>query len=336
MLAMQFSTTVFAHYDTAYWNEERTSTRFIEQYTDWMETIDGNRRLSELSIPGTHDTLAFSASLPVTSIVRTQSMNLQQQLDSGIRFLDIRLSHEGDRFYIYHGCVWTGYDFEDVCNIVQGFLKKHSTETILMRVKQENSSVSDEEMWKLFDKFDTQYEELFWNRSTVDYDDPKLNEVRGKVVILSDVWGLKQGINYRELPKQDNYRLRSNWDLYKKWEDVKKQIEYSNTNVNGNISLNYLSGSVGAAPWFVASGHITPSTGSSRLSTGLTEPGFTSSYPDFPRTGRWGIFATISFEGINTLAADYLNKEQVSHAGIVFADFPGERLIDGIIQCNYR
>lgn len=61
MLAMQFSTTVFAHYDTAYWNEERTSTRFIEQYTDWMETIDGNRRLSELSIPGTHDTLAFSA-----------------------------------------------------------------------------------------------------------------------------------------------------------------------------------------------------------------------------------------------------------------------------------
>ena len=124
--------------------------------------------------------------------------------------------------------------------------------------------------------------------------------------------------------------------LYQKWEDVKSQIEYSNTKSENDITLNYLSGSGGVAPFFVASGHISPSTYSSRLSTGLTEPGFISSYPDFPRTGRWGIFATISFEGTNTLVADYLKKQQVSHAGIVVADFPGERLIDGIIQCNYR
>ena len=191
MLAMGFSQTVFAHYDTAYWHEEQTSTRFIEQYTDWMQTIDGSRKLGDLSIPGTHDTMAFSNSLPATDIVRTQSMSLEQQLDSGIRFLDICLRHEGHRFSIYHGSVWLGYGFDDVCNIVQNFLKQHPTETILMRIKQENSSVSDEEMWELFDKFDEQYENLFWNRSLVDYDNPTLDEVRGKVVILSDIWGLK-------------------------------------------------------------------------------------------------------------------------------------------------
>ncbi len=44
--------------------------------------------------------------------------------------------------------------------------------------------------------------------------------------------------------------------------------------------------------------------------------------------------SSIAFEGINTLFANLVDSKGVSKTGIVAADFPGERLIDSIIECN--
>ncbi|XCB29033.1 phosphatidylinositol-specific phospholipase C [Arcanobacterium hippocoleae] len=336
LIFLLLPTQAFAHYDRAYWHEESAASQFIEQYQDWMITIPDNRRLSDISIPGTHDTMAYSATLPFKDIVRTQTMNLRQQLDSGIRYLDIRLSHEGDVFKIYHGSVYLGVSFNDVLETISQYLTQFPTETILMRVKQEHSRVPDKSMWDLFAKYDQAYPGLFWNRSLNNTDNPTLGQVRGKVVVLSDIWGLSQGISYARLPKQDNYHLTTNWDLYSKWSDVKQEIYRANSDRSGKIHLNHLSGSGGAFPYFVASGHSNPETNASRLSTGYTTPGFRHMYPDFPRTAVFLGIATISFEGTNTLAADYLQQNSISQAGVVIADFPGERLIDAVIQCNYR
>ncbi|MGM0209120.1 1-phosphatidylinositol phosphodiesterase [Enterococcus sp. DIV0421] len=329
--------TVYAHYDRAYWNEEEATTKFTEQYQDWMKTISDDCLLSNISIPGTHDTMAHSRSLLFVDNTRTQSMNLEQQLLSGIRYLDIRLKYEErGLFSIYHGPIYLGYDFDDVLSTVKKFLSSNPSETVLMRVKQENSNASDPEMWKLFDQYDNKYKGLFWNYSFSRIDNPKLGDVRGKVVILSDIWGLKQGMPYSMLPKQDKYHLSTNWDLYSKWQYIREEIDLANTLEDNLIHLNYLSGSGGVFPYFVASGHINPGTRSDRLSTGLTEPTFKNKYPDFPRTARLGVFATISFEGTNVLTADYLYNNAISRSGIIVADFPGERLIDAVIQCNYR
>jgi 1-phosphatidylinositol phosphodiesterase len=164
-----------------------------------------------------------------------------------------------------------------------------------------------------------------------------MKEMRGKLVLLSNVYSLHAyGISYSSLNIQDNYYLRTNWDLYNKWERIKAQINRSNAKTNNTIYMNYLSGSGGVFPYFVASGHSSPQTSAPRLSTALTEPGFKSYYPDFPRAARIGVFATIYFEGTNTLTANYLSSKKVSYCGIVMADFPGMRLIDNIIACNLR
>lgn len=332
-----FPSLVYAHYDRAFWYEEQVTTAHIEQYRDWMITIPNSRFLSEIAIPGTHDSMAHSASLPFRSIVRTQTMNLEQQLESGIRYLDIRLAYKVDHFELYHGSVSLGYRFEDVLNTVQKYLKNYPTETVLMRIKQENTHASDAEMFTLFERYYEKYASLFWDPYTSSNGyNPTMGEIRGKVVLLPDVLSIEHGINYRYLEIQDKYNLGTNWDLYSKWEAIKSHINVANASGRDFIFMNYLSGSGGAYPYFVASGHTKPSTRGSRLSTGLTEPGFRNYYPDFPRTARLGIFATISFEGTNTLTADYLKKNKIRKPGIVVADFPGERLIDEIIQCNYR
>lgn len=327
---------VHAHYDRAYWHEEETTTPYIEQYVDWMITLADYRRLSELSIPGTHDTMAYGQ-LPVSSIVQTQTMSLEQQLQSGIRYLDIRLAHKGDYFQLHHGSVDLGVSFEVVLDAITGFLQEYPSETILMRIKQEHTSESDGRMMALFNDYYAKYQDLFWKSEySATPSNPSLAELRGKIVILSDVYSIRQGMSYRDIHKQDEYHLSTNWDLYGKWERIREHLETTNRGDPDSLYMNYLSGSGGVFPYFVASGHSSSDTYGSRLSTGLTEPGFKNYYPDFPRTARVGVFATIAFEGTNTLTADYLSKGGMSRAGIVVADFPGERLIDEIIQCNYR
>lgn len=332
-----FPTFARAHYDRAFWYEEQATTPHIEQYTDWMDTVPDTRFLGELAIPGTHDSMAHSRHLPFRDIVRTQTMSLQQQLESGIRYVDIRLAYMKDHFALYHGSVALGYRLEDVLSTVQRYLQAHPSETVLMRIKQEHTRASDAEMLSLFETYYQRYSSLFWEpwTSSNGYN-PTLGEIRGKVVLLPDVLSIEHGIRYRSVITQDQYYLQTNWDVYKKWEAIKRHIHQANTSNRDFIFMNYLSGSGGSFPYFVASGHIRPATGASRLSTGLTEPGFKHWYPDFPRTGRVGAFATISFEGTNTLTADYLRTHQIKRPGIIVADFPGERLINEIIQCNYR
>lgn len=326
------STNVSAHYDTAYWNEgTRAQTR-----SGWMDWLPNDRRVSELTLPGTHDSMAWRPNLPGADITRTQTMNLYDQLMSGIRVLDIRVKYDnGTSFPVHHGVVYLGADFGDVLETIKKFLASNPTEAVFMRFSQEASSASDSEMQRLFVKYYKKYQDIFYKGGS---QNPTVGEIRGKLVFISNVLSLNNyGLNYRDIDKQDDYYLSTNWDLYGKWEKVKKQINRSNSKTYTNqIYMNYLSGSGGSFPYFVASGHVSPGTGADRLATGLTEPGFWYQYPDFPRGSWFLVFATIYFEGTNTLTADYLENNKISRGGMIMADFPGERLINNIIACNLR
>lgn len=320
--------TVSAHYDTAYWHEISAAGNRQE----WMKNIKGETKLSELSIPGTHDSMAFKDNLFAIDSTRTQTMDLTKQLNSGIRFLDIRAKYTETGFPLHHGTVYLGYDFEDVLKTCEEFLTQHPSETILIRFKQEHSSASDAQMRKVFDTYYKRYQNLFWKPQG--QTNPTLDQCRGKIVLVSDVISLNDlGINHRKLNVQDNYNLGTNWDLYQKWESIKAHAQKISITDNV-ISINYLNAFGGVMPYFAASGHSSPQTGAPRLLTGLTEPAFSSWYPEFPREGKVGNLSSIAFEGMNTMYANLLEKGTVSHTGIVVADFPGERLISNIIEMN--
>ncbi len=53
----------------------------------WMAYIDDEVPIAGLTIPGTHDSAAFTNSWP---FVATQKMDLREQLDAGIRYFDFR------------------------------------------------------------------------------------------------------------------------------------------------------------------------------------------------------------------------------------------------------
>ncbi|MCD3349046.1 phosphatidylinositol-specific phospholipase C [Clostridium botulinum D/C] len=308
--------------------------------SQWMAKLNDNTPLSSLSIPGTHDTMSLGWG---GDIAQNQSKSLENQLISGIRFLDIRLgaypNHE-DLLYSYHGFIYLHSTFGAILDVVTKFLKDHPSETILMRVKQEHTNESDKVFIDLLKKVlgNRKYSNYLYKGKGIM--NPKLGELRGKFVILQNFRGTVEWVLYiANFNIQDDYYLSTNWDLYSKWLKVKLQLFTANefylmgTNVK---FINYLSGSGGVFPYFVASGHVSPGTCDARLATGLTEPAFHNYYPDFPRVNWCGIFATIAFEGTNNLAITYINKFKPLYVGIVVSDFPGPGLINTVINVNFN
>nr|WP_254912624.1 phosphatidylinositol-specific phospholipase C domain-containing protein [Bacillus thuringiensis] len=324
--------TVFAHDHPGYSHDSTIG----YQNPNWMGDIKDNARLSDLSIPGTHDSMALYGG----DITQTQTMSLSTQLNSGVRFFDIRARHIENSFAIHHGSVFQNAFFgKDVVEEMIQFLNNNPNETILMRLKEEhtpsNNSRSFEDTFKWYKEI---YSPYFWDMT---HYNPTLGEVRGKIVVLQDFpsegW---HGIPYHWLTIQDNYNLSSNWELYNKWTAVKNHLFEANTsyqNGGDDIYLNYLSGSSSSMivlPYFVASGHSSPGTSASRLSTGLTTPAYEDSYPDFPRLGCGGNVCTIAFEGTNILTTDLIAGSNFSYSGIVASDFPGKGLIANTINLN--
>lgn len=101
---------------------------------DWMSKLTGNKLLSQFTLPGTHDSCARK---PIP-YVQCQDLSLTDQLNKGIRFLDIRCRHIDNSFAIHHSEFFLdmmfGTDVQDVCI---SFLQAHPGECIVMSIKEE-------------------------------------------------------------------------------------------------------------------------------------------------------------------------------------------------------
>ncbi len=325
LLILCFTIPVWSHNDNAYYHGSGA----VANNVSWMSGLSDNLRVSELSLPGTHQTLSFYGG----DVVQTQSISLSDQLISGIRVLDIRVRQIADAFAIHHGSVYQEKFFgSGVMVPVINFLTLHPSETVFMRIKSEHTPKNNTLTFnEVFQQYKSIYNAILWHPTS---DNPELGDIRGKVVILQNFNGLKAGINYNKLNIQDNYKLNSNWDLYGKWLDVKNQFINAKNGNRNTIYMNYLSGSTGSFPYFVASGHSSPGTKAPRLLTGLTIPGWSHTYPDFPNVNCLAGICSIAFEGTNVLSRRFLARGETNFTGMVMADFPGSGLINNIINLN--
>jgi|SRR5947209_3778261 len=301
----------------------------------WMTALKADVTLSRLSLPGTHDTMSFYGG----DIAQAQTLSLNEQLQSGVRALDVRCWHNRDTFVIHHGVMPQFATFGEVLKTVVGFLVDNPGETVVMRVKEEFTAMDNTESFEqTFDRaYWAYYKDYFYQHpanSSSDPNNPPLAEMRGKIVLLqnfSNSYGIRYGSDQFDI--QDQYNLKSNADLYDKWRAVKTQLESANKGDANKKFINFLSGSGGSFPYFVASGHSSPGTSAPRLATGRTTPGW-KSWKDFPRVNCALGICTIAYEGTNVLTYERLGKDFKQRAGIVFADFPGPGLIERTIALN--
>ena len=322
---------------------------------DWMRYLPNDRLLSEMSIPGTHDTMANDHGDPLSIYSKTQTMSLKTQLESGIRVLDIRAHNQWDNkarkyyFQIKHGSEDTGHVFdEDVMDVINEFLTDHDGETVLMRIAMEDhGSVyasdpdydPDAAAWvSTYDTYMKDVGQKVWNGSDAN---PTLNDVRGKIVILSSVKECQVlcGLKWSGFYTNDDWDIGGNWGLYDRWIGAKDHINTTRGAAATDYYVTFLSGASTANPvfpYFVASGHSSPQTDAPRLLTGtIVSKNDTSTWPDFPRVSCALGLCSIAFEGTNILAKDYIQSlPAYDRVGWIMSDFPGAGLISSVIAMN--
>ncbi|MBB1149039.1 phosphatidylinositol-specific phospholipase C [Myroides sp. NP-2] len=204
---------------------------------NWMSCIEDNKSIAHMSIPGTHDSCArkdASGQAPgIDEYVAAQHADrtIVKQLEDGIRYLDIRCCVIDGVFTIHHGEFYLNINFGDVLKQCVDFLNTNITETIIMRIKQENSSVSDEEFLTVFNTQYAGYHGSMYLETAI----PELGTVRGKIVILSNVSSLP-GIPYNSIQVQDDYTDTSVSSKRAKINDFAIQSVNVNRN-DGNPSL---------------------------------------------------------------------------------------------------
>jgi hypothetical protein len=319
--------------------------------SDWMAWVDDDTNLAKLSIPGTHDSMsAHGGETTVTQGLCGSSgpgdytpCDLTEQLESGIRFFDIRVScvkdfvdpntskkYDGEQLLIFHGHVFQFATLSDVLSKVKGFLTKHPTETVLMRVARERNHWADESVYdcdaagdgygsnveRLFKtKYYDAYASLFWNNNGTLPGPaavvPRLGDagVRGRVVLLEHFGRAKHyGVGWDEVIDwtKNNWErdVDATWQLKAHWETTRDEgLDVVNKGITRGYTTLYhtfLGGSKGLWPNTVAFGD------------------------------------GVSYPGVNYYALNYIVDGEVSNVGILSSDFPGAGLINATIGLNLK
>jgi len=154
---------------------------------DWMAQLPDRNKISVVTIPGTHDSATKNVGLAYFS--KCQSFTIERQLESGYRYLDIRLAVDGGQLKLMHGfnecrvggAPWSETMYlEDVLSQCYSFLDEHPTEFIIFAVKQEHGRESVNEFERLLASFVMQEPERWLLTDKI----PTVGEARGKLILM--------------------------------------------------------------------------------------------------------------------------------------------------------
>lgn len=261
----------------------------VEQYEKWMSRLPDTVRLSQLSLPGSHDSCALHDGLSF-GFAKCQSWPLNEQLKAGIRFIDIRCRHLGNTFHIYHGVIDQQMTFTEARDVCRDFLKRHPSECIVMSIKEESTPRENSRSFAETFADSTKDDGKLWH---INAETPKLGSVRNRIVLVDRV-GTLGGLKWDDMERQDEYKA----PLEQKATLIRAHFEKARKAESDLWFINFCSGTVPGS-------FLTPKA-----------------------------YAITS----NQVALDFIRQQVGDEAvrlGTIVLDFPGEELIERIIETNF-
>ena len=269
-----------------------------EKGSQWMSNLNDSTSITELSIPGSHDSGATHSIADVSG--KCQDLSIESQLNIGVRFFDIRLQLKNNQLNIVHSFVDQNLKFNETIKEMVAFIQEHESEFLILSIKKENETVNSNQTFN-----EALLQELSKYSDIIQYDNElpqTLQEARGKIYLLSryetnigiqanEGWLDSTSFQLNNLYIQDNYCIQ---DIETKKQDILTTLKLS-INDQDNLYLNY-----------------------------------TSCYLEnsFPPT-----YATTAAQSINPWIIENLN--QVDGHGIIICDFVTKDLVNEIIERNF-
>lgn len=215
----------------------------IDALPSWLNEIKDETLLSQLALPGTHNSGASFLALPS---VQCQGANISEQLQHGVRFLDFRVSRplitlfsSADNLEIVHGKfpvkAPSSLKLEEVLNTVYSFLHNNPSETVVVSIKQEGTGT-----WEGDD-----FPNLIWSKYIEPQQDnwylenkiPRLSDLRGKAFLfrrfgvhdeeLKQKFGFDASWWQYNTPNDDRGKYTvQDWCEVQKPEDLTQKVQY--------------------------------------------------------------------------------------------------------------
>jgi 1-phosphatidylinositol phosphodiesterase len=223
----------------------------------WMARLSDDAPLSGLTIPGTHDSGArFGGGAPVIDFVtalwvQCQIWTVTQQLNAGVRFLDVRCHAEPDgTLRIHHLFVDERMSLTDVLRECVVFLAANPTEALLMRVQQEASTMPEPQFVAAFDRHAGEADagDRLFREPTI----PKLQAVRGRIVLMPNELPSLGGIGW----SSPLLCIEDDWDMgyltpaaavERKWRSVVTALDAADTTTD-KITITLVSANGAVVP----------------------------------------------------------------------------------------
>jgi 1-phosphatidylinositol phosphodiesterase len=223
----------------------------------WMAGLADDAPLSAITIPGTHDSGArFGGAAPVVDFVtalwvQAQNWTLTQQLNAGVRFLDVRPHAEPDgTLRIHHMFVDEQLSLTDVLRECVAFLAANPTEALLMRVQQEASTMPEPQFVAAFDRHvgEADAGDRLYRDPTI----PQLQAVRGAIVLMPNNLPSLGGISW----SSPLVSIEDDWDMgyltpaqavERKWHSVITSLDAAATTTD-KITISFVSANGAVVP----------------------------------------------------------------------------------------
>ena len=117
------------------------------EMTEWCKRINNRNRINTLAIPGTHDSAAWTKywNVPGSPGTWAQRKNITEQLDMGVRALDLRVGYASNNLTLgltsfigmYHGPLYLRVTLESVLAEVKEWLSSHIREFVILIFQQQ-------------------------------------------------------------------------------------------------------------------------------------------------------------------------------------------------------
>ncbi|RYV04143.1 hypothetical protein SOPP22_01710 [Shewanella sp. OPT22] len=172
----------------------------------WMQRISDTKKLTDMFIPGTHDSATSGVDIP---FVTTQSKNILEQLESGIRFLDIRINKvkigTTEGLVLVHGKVPLLKEFwRDAFDPIHEFLHHYPTEFVVVSIKEgdltDTAQISESDL-------NTILSNGIFVSSQIELDKLTVEDCRGKILFINRINGEGYSWGDKKVNLSDDYSL---------------------------------------------------------------------------------------------------------------------------------
>ena len=211
-----------------------------------MKEIPDNIKISELTIPGTHDSCTYQIKglgILVSFAAKTQSWNLEEQMKAGLRYFDIRLRSYNNTLHCFHGPIDLGQTFDSILKTSSSFINANKSEGLIMQIVSE---YDDKDCTKSMEQMYQEYTKGYKNM-IIEYNNekiPTMGEIRGKLFFIKIMKGSTSHISHFHI--QNSWSCNTIQQIGKKIKKIRTQFQratVSKENRTGDFFLNYLSSS---------------------------------------------------------------------------------------------